>query len=87
MTEKNCRSSQSHVKSFHLKKIKENMIKNKFKSFFEFRGFKKNIEYGSEEYQEILHKKTIYSLKGYKSNKDFFDIVEKDDEKIYLGEN
>jgi len=53
----------------------------------DFRGYIKNVVYRSDEYHKIMTRKVLYSLKGYKSHPLYFDIMMKNEEAYFIGEN
>ena len=49
--------------------------------------FGNKILYKSQEYFEIMNRKTKYSIYGFKSHHTFFDIMIKDNRIYYIGLN
>lgn len=50
-----------------------------------FKCYKQDIEYRSENYQNIIVIKAVLSIKGYRSHPVFFDVMEKGGKKYFIS--
>lgn len=53
----------------------------------DFKGYVRNVVYRSSEYENIMIRKVLYSLKGYKSHYLYFDLMIKKDRAYYIGDH
>jgi len=70
---------------FNRKENKTN-VQNSQEIVRDFRGYLRNVVYRSDEYHNIMRKKVLYSLKGYKSHPLYFDLMMKEGKAFYIGE-
>jgi hypothetical protein len=71
----------------HYCKDDKESLQNNQEIVRDFTGYIKNVVYRSEEYHKIMTLKVLYSFKGFKSHPLYFDLMIKNEEAYYIGEN
>lgn len=66
-------------------KQKANLLPAIERDFDSYTG--KRIPYKSEEYWEIMNRKCLFSIKGFRSHPSLFDVMIRNDTLYYIGLN